>query len=155
VRGRWKIPAEIASKGVVGLKRVFLLGVAVAVLGAGCGGGGLGAKGLSQQAASLQSAAAEGALLADDVSSGRTTRIYARQHSADLSEAASKVEASLNDAKPGPGLEGELRRLTGLATRVRGELERLRTASEEDARTLERRLRRAADESEEIVGGLE
>jgi hypothetical protein len=135
---------------------VFLLGVAVAVLGAGCGSSGaLGAKGLSQQAMSLQSAAAEGALLAHDVASGRTMRIYAREHSADLSEAASKVEASLKNAKSGPGLARERRRLAGLATRVRVELEHLRGASEEEARALERRLRAAAGESREIVRGLE
>jgi hypothetical protein len=146
---------RVLAKGVVGLTRVFLLGVAVAVLGAGCGSAELGAKGLSEQAGSLQSAAAEGALLADDVSSGRTTRIYAREHAADLSEAASKVEASLKNAKSGPGLARELRRLAGLATRVRVELERLRSASEEDAGALERRLRAAAGECREIVRGLE
>ena len=47
------------------MRRVLLLGVVLALLGAGCGGGGkLGAKALSQQARSLQSDAAEGALLA-------------------------------------------------------------------------------------------
>jgi hypothetical protein len=152
-----EVTAESAGeRGVVGLKRVFLLGVVLAVLGAGCGAGAtLGAKGLSEQAMSLQSAAAEGALLAHDVASGRTTRIYAREHSADLSEAASKVETSLKNAKTDPGLEGKLRRLVALAARARGGLERLGSASEDDARTLERRLRADAGESREIAQGLE
>lgn len=63
-------------------------GVILALLGAGCGGGGrLGAKALSQQAKSLQSLAAEGALLAQDAVSGKTTRVYRREHSSDLSKA--------------------------------------------------------------------
>jgi hypothetical protein len=145
----------VLTNGVVRLRRVFLLGIVLAVLAASCGGGReLGAKGLSEQAMSLQSAAAEGALLAQDVFSGRTTRIYTRRHSADLSEAASKIEASLKAARTEPGLERKLRRLATLATRVRVELEHLGSASE-DARTLERRLRAAAGESREIAQALE
>jgi hypothetical protein len=54
--------------------RVLVLGVILALLGAGCGSGGkLGAKALSQQSKSLQSEAAEGALLAQDAVSGKTT----------------------------------------------------------------------------------
>ena len=60
----------------------------LALLGAGCGGGGrLGAKALSQQAKSVQSLAAEGALLAQDAVSGKTTRVYRREHFSDLSKA--------------------------------------------------------------------
>jgi hypothetical protein len=138
------------------MRRVLLLGVVLALLGAGCGGGGkLGAKALSQQARSLQSDAAEGALLAEDVISGRTTRIYTREHSADLHKAASQVEASLRTAKTAPGLEGKLRRLEIIATRVSTQLERLGQASKGEAHALRRELEAAAAESKTIGKGLE
>jgi hypothetical protein len=138
------------------MKWVLLLGVVLALLGAGCGGGGkLGAKALSQQARSLQSDAAEGALLAEDVVSGKTTRVYTRQHSADLHKAASQVEASLKTARTTPGLEGKLRRLEAIATRVSTELERLGHASKGEAHALRRELEAAAAESKSIGKGLE
>ena len=137
------------------MKWVLLLGV-VLLLAAGCGGGGkLGAKALSQQARSLQSHAAEGALLAGDVFSGRTTRIYTREHSADLHKAASQIETSLKTARTAPELEGKLRRLEAIAARVSTELERLGHASKGEAHALGRELEAAAAESKTIGKGLE
>jgi hypothetical protein len=89
-------------------ERVLVLGVILALLGAGCGGGKLGAKALSQQSKSLQSLASEGALLAQDAVSGKTTRIYTREHSSDLYKAASQAEASLKAAKAEPALQPKL-----------------------------------------------
>jgi hypothetical protein len=141
---------------VLRLKGVILLGVMLALLGAGCGGGGkLGTKALSEQAMSLQSDAAEGALLAQHVSSGKTTRIYTREHSAELSEAASHIEASLKTAKTAPVLEGKLGRLAAIATRVSTELKRLGHASKDEALVLRRELEAAAAESKKIGKGLE
>ena len=77
------------------LPRSAVLGLAVilAVVGGGCSSSGqLGTKALSQQSKSLQSEAAEGALLAQDAASGRTTRVYTREHSSELAGAASKAE---------------------------------------------------------------
>ena len=123
--------------------------------GAGCGGGGtVGAKALAKESKSLQSLAAEGALLAEDVSSGKTTRIYTREHSGELHSAASQVEASLKTAKTAPGLEVELHRLEGLAVRVSTELERLGNASRDEARALQRELEAAAAGSEKIGEAL-
>jgi hypothetical protein len=140
---------------VLRLKRALLLGVMLALLGAGCGGGGrLGAKALSQESASLRSLAAEGALLAEDAVSGKTTGIYTREHSADLNKAASEAEASLKAAKTEPALEPKLRRLAVLAAQVRGDLERLGGASREEERALGRGLQAAADESQNIGEGL-
>ncbi len=136
-------------------ERLLVLGVILAVLGAGCGGGGkLGVKALSQQAKSLQSLSAEGALLAQDAVSGKTTRIYTREHSSDLYKAASEAEASLKAAKSEPALEPKLRRLTLLASRVRADLKRLGDASKEEARALGRELQTAAEESQKIGEGL-
>jgi hypothetical protein len=129
---------------------------AVAFLGAGCGGGGkLGAKALSQESKSLRSLAAEGALLAEDAVSGKTTRVYTREHSSDLHKAASKAEASLKAAKTAPALEAELRQLTALAAQVRGDLQRLSGASKEEKRAIGRELQAAAQASREIGEGLE
>jgi hypothetical protein len=137
------------------LRRALVLGAIVILLGAGCGGGGkVGAKALAQEATSLQSLAAEGALLAQDVTAGRTTRIYTREHSADLHKAAAQVESSLKKAKPAPGLEGQARALAGLATRVSRELELLGHASKDEARGLGHDLESAAAKSKKIGEGL-
>jgi hypothetical protein len=126
----------------------------VALFGAGCGGGKLGAKALSRESASLRSLAAEGALLAEDAVSGKTTGIYTREHAADLFQAASEAEASLKTAKTEPTLEPKFRRLAVLAAQVRADLERLGGASKEEERALGRGLQAAADESQRIGEGL-
>jgi len=131
--------------------RVLVLGVILALLGAGCGSGGkLGAKALSQQSKSLQSLAAEGALLAQDAVSGNTTRIYTREHSSDLYKAASKVDASLKAAKTEPALQPRLRQLAALVTHVSAALKRLGGGSKSEQRVLGRELQAAAGESEKI-----
>ena len=120
----------------------------LALLSAGCGSGGkLEAKALSQQSKSLQSLAAEGALLAQDAVSGKTTRIYAREHSSDLYKAASQAEASLKAAKTEPALQPKLRQLTALATQVSAALKRLGGASKDEQRALGRELETAARDS--------
>jgi hypothetical protein len=136
-------------------ERVLVLGVIVALLGAGCGGGSkLGAKTLWQQSKSLQSLAAEGALLAQDAVSGKTTRTYTCEHSSDLYKAASQAEASLRAAKTEPTLEPKLRQLAALAAQVRAALKRLGGASKEGQRRLGRELKTAARESKTISKGF-
>jgi hypothetical protein len=136
-------------------ERLLVLGVILALIGAGCGSGGrLGAKALSQQSKSLQSDASEGALLAQDAVSGKTTRIYTREHSSDLSKAASQAYASLKAAKTEPALQPKLRQLTALATQVSAALKRLGGASRDEQRTLGRKLQTAARESAKIGKGL-
>lgn len=135
-------------------ERLLVLGLILAVLGAGCGGGKLGAKALSQQSKSLQSLAGEGALLAQDAVSGKTTRVYTREHSADLYKAAFQAEASLKTAKTGPALQRKLRRLAALAARVSAALHRLGGASKGEQRALARQLQTAAQQSEQIGKAL-
>lgn len=135
-------------------ERVLVLAVILALLCAGCGGGGtLGAKALLQQSKSLQSLAAEGALLAQDAVSGKTTRVYTREHSSDLYKAASQAEASLKTARTEPTLQPKLRRLAALAARVSAALRRLGGASKDEQRTLSRELQGAAQGSEQIGKG--
>ncbi len=133
---------------------LVLVGV-LALLGAGCGSGGnLGTKALAQESKSLRSQAAEGALLAQDAASGKTTRVYTREHSSDLYKAASKAEASLKAAKTEPALQPKLRRLTALATQISASLRRLGDASKDEQRALGRELQTAAQQSKKIGRGL-
>jgi len=130
-----------------------LLGMAViaALAVGGCGSGGaLGAAALAQRSKSLRSEAAEGALLAEHAASGRTTRIYTREHASDLAMAASRAEVTLKAATTEPGLEPTLRQLALLAGRVSADLERLGDASMDEDRALARELRAAAQASQEI-----
>jgi hypothetical protein len=128
----------------------------MALFGAGCGGGGkLGVEALSQESKSLQSLAAEGALLAQDAVSGKTTRVYTRVHSSALYKAASQAEASLKAAEAEPALEPKLRQLAVLAAQIRADLKRLGGASKEEERAIGRELQAAAQESQKIGKGLE
>jgi hypothetical protein len=133
------------------LKRVLGLGVILGLVGGGCGSGGqLGPKALFQQSKSLQSEAAEGALLAQDAASGRTTRIYTREHSSDLNRAASQAEVTLEVAKTEPALEPKLRQLAVLAGQVSADLKRLGSASRDEDRALARELQAAVQASQKI-----
>jgi hypothetical protein len=136
------------------LQRVVVLGIILALLGAGCGSARkLGATALSQRSKSLRSEAAEGALLAQDAAAGKTTRIYTRQHASDLHEAAARDAASLKAAETKAASEPELRELRTLATRVAADLEGLGAASRDEQRRLGRELQAAAEESRRIGKG--
>jgi hypothetical protein len=137
---RWRrSPAQSPEDGkcvAQRLKRVLRLGVVLALVGAGCGSGGrLGAKALLQQSKSLQSEAAEGALLAQDAASGKTTAIYTREHASALYRAASQIDASLKSAHS-------------------ADLRRLGSASEDEQRVLTRELQAAVQASQKIGEGL-
>jgi hypothetical protein len=155
---RWRrslAPSSEHWSASLRLKRVLGLGVILALVGGGCRSGGqLGAKALSQQSKSLQSEAAEGALLAQEAASGRTTRIYTREHSSDLYRAASQVEVTLKAAKTEPALEPKLRQLAILAGQVSADLKRLGSASRDEDRVLARELHAAAQASQKIGEGL-
>ena len=127
--------------------------LAAALLCAGCGGE-LSASALSKQADSLRSLAAEGALVAEDASAGKTTHTFRRVHSSDLDKAASKTAASLETAKTKPALESDRHRLASLAQRISDDLARLGNASKGEQRSLANQLQRAADQSNQIAEGL-
>jgi hypothetical protein len=125
------------------------------LLGAGCGGGGrLGAKSLAGHSKAVQSLAAEGALLAEDSVAGKSTGTYRREHSADLAAAASKAAASLESATTAPALRPKLRALGLVAAKVHRDLERLKSASKAEQRTLGRALEADAKQSERIGSEL-
>ena len=155
-RRRSPAPSPERRKSVaLRLKQVLGLGVILVLVGAGCGSGGqLRAEALLQQSKSLQSEAAEGALLAQDAVSGKTTRIYTSEHSSDLYGAASQAEAFLKAAKTEPALEPQLRQLAVLAGQVSADLKRLGSASRDEDRALARELQAAAQASQKIGEGL-
>jgi hypothetical protein len=140
--------ASPKSRRTYGALVVALLAV---LLTAACGGQGtLDAKALEQQSKAVQSLAAEGALLAQDSAAGKSTGIFRREHSNELSAAASKTEASLASASTEPALEPKLHALTALAGKVGADLKRLASASEAEQRALGRTLDKAAHQSERI-----
>ena len=134
--------------------RIVGLGVVLALV-TGCGGRGeLDAGALSQQAKSLQSVAAEGALLAQDAASGKSTRAYSGEHSAELHAAASQTATSLEAATTTPALDPMRRRLAVLATQVTSYLDRIRDASESEDHALSRSLELAAERIETLGRSL-
>jgi hypothetical protein len=156
---RWRrspAPSPERRKSVaLRLKQVLDLGVILVLVGASCGSGGqLSAEALLHQSKSLRSEAAEGALLARDAVSGKTTRIYTNEHSSDLSRAASQAEAFLKAAKTEPSLEPQLRQLAVLAGQVSADLMRLGSASRNEDLALARELEAAAQASQKIGEGL-
>jgi hypothetical protein len=123
----------------------LVLAVGIALSACGCGGGGkLSAKALSTESKTMQSLAAEGALLARDSAAGKTTAIYTRVHSEDLSKAASSSASSLQTAKTQPSLEPKLRRIASLASKVSADLKRLGHASKAEQTSLAGELETAA-----------
>jgi hypothetical protein len=149
-----RAPKSEPRRPSVRLKRMLSWGAILVLVGGGCGGGGkLGTKALSREAKSLQSEAAEGALLAQDAASGRTTRIYTREQSSDLSGAASRTESTLKAAKTAPALQSRVRQLAILAGQLGANLKRLGNASKDEARALARELDAASRASQKIGEG--
>lgn len=86
---------------------------------AACGGGSrLSAKALQQEAKTVQSLAAEGGMIAESASRGRSTKVFVREQAAFLHKAASSSARKLAQAQNAGALGP-------LAARVRDELDRL------------------------------
>jgi hypothetical protein len=135
----------------VRFREMLVMAAFALLLVSGCGGGGsLGAKSLAKQSGTLQSLAAEGALLAHDSAAGRSLGIFRREQAASLSEAAAAAETSLKHARTTPALRRKLGELARIAARVHGDLERLKSASKAEQRTLGRALEADAKQSERI-----
>jgi hypothetical protein len=136
-------------------RSVLGLGIIMTLIAAGCGRSGqLDAKALLQKSKSLQSESAEGALLAEDATSGKATSNYIHEHAVELSEAASQIEATLQAASTDPSLEPALGQLAILAGKISADLERLSGASTDEQRTLTSELQAAAEASRRIGEGL-
>jgi hypothetical protein len=91
----------------------------------GCNGGTVDRHALKRDSEKIASVAAEGELLANDVSKGATTTIFARVHSKELSVAMSTHADALAERKTSSGIEQKVRRASNLAATVSAEFEQL------------------------------
>ena len=91
----------------------------------GCNGGTVDRHALKRDAEKVGSLATEGALLANDVSRGASTKSFARVHAQELSGAASDLEDSLAERPTSPGITADVRKLSRLAGKVSRQLEQL------------------------------
>src|SRR6476469_5173897 len=98
--------------------------VALLIL-AGCNGGTVDRHALENDRKTLDSIACEGALVADGVARGRTTVVFARVHSDELSIDASNFADALASRETEPGIEREVRRAARQASHLAAELQRL------------------------------
>lgn len=131
--------------------------VVAAVLAAACGGCGRETR--HDVRASVQqivSISAEGALMADDLSKGRTKTTYVRVHGEELSSQAQHEAEKLNDAPVSPEIDGRVRRAIELAGDVGGAIDDLRTSPHDRAaaREAELQLQRWADEAQKLADSL-
>jgi hypothetical protein len=123
VRTRDLVPTRAARKPK--LVQALVAGALAAGLLAGCNGGTVDKHALQRDAESVGSLATEGELLANDVSKGASTKVFARVHAKELSETASHLEDALSERPTSKGIETDVRKLARLAGKVSDELEQL------------------------------
>jgi hypothetical protein len=148
VRTRDVMPARRGRKTqAVG---AVLVGLLVASLLTGCNGGTVDAHALERDAEKVGSLAAEGRLLANDVSKGASTKYFARVQAKQLSQAASDLEDALRERPATPGIEADVRKLSNLAGKVSDELQQLHLHPTDRAfaKSLERPLSDDADKAD-------
>jgi hypothetical protein len=118
----------------------------------GCNGGTVDHHALQRDAEKVGSLATEGQLLANDVSKGASTKYFARVHAKELSRAASNLADALAERPTSPGIEADVRKLSKLAAKVSGELERLHLhpTDRTTAEALEQPLSDDADAADEL-----
>jgi len=136
------------------LRRGALIALGLLLL-AGCGGGSSASqKDIQKQFEAIQSLAAEGALVADAASDGRTTDVFVRVHTGYLGEAARKVEAQLSSARASGAVERDRVRAARLASSVADQLARLGDdpGDHEAVHRIQRRLERDAALAEREAG---
>jgi hypothetical protein len=139
-----------------GVRRAAAVLAIAASLGlSGCGGSqSLDVEALQKEAEAIESLAAEGALVAGDLSEGDTTSAFVRVHAEALGKHAQIVVASLapDKAKPAPGLSQEVGRAHALARSVRADLTQLEgSPSPEAAASLRDRLERKAEDAKRLA----
>ena len=119
----------------------------------GCNGGTVDRHALKRDAEKVGSLATEGALLANDVSRGASTKSFARVHAQELSGAASDLEDSLAERPTSPGITADVRKLSRLAGKVSRQLEQLHLHPTDRtiAASLEQPLIDDADAADELA----
>jgi hypothetical protein len=104
----------------------------------------------------IASISAEGALMADDLSKGRTKTTFVRVHGEDLSSQAEHEAEKLNDAPIDPALDQRRQRAIVLAGDIGGAIDDMRVSPQDraKARDSEQKLQRWADEASKIAGSM-
>jgi hypothetical protein len=97
----------------------------VAAMAAGCNGGTVDRHALEQDSSTIDSLACEGALLANDVSKGATTKFFARVHADNLRAEASHLEDALAERPTAPAIRAKVRKASQDAGDVAHLLSRL------------------------------
>jgi hypothetical protein len=111
---------------------------------------------LRREVDAIGSVAAEGELLASDVSLDRTKATFVRVHAGELASAADDSAQKLNDADLASGLEDDARRAIRIAmdaSDALGELE-ISPGDERQAKTVEAKLASAGNRADELSSSL-
>jgi hypothetical protein len=101
------------------------LAVLVAALVA-CNGGTVDRHALKQDSEAIDSLACEGALLANDVRKGATTRNFAEVHAGELAQRASNFADALSERPTLPAIERDVRAEASKAGVIAGLLDQLK-----------------------------
>lgn len=104
----------------------------------------------------LSSIAAEGALMANDLSNDRTKNTFVRVHGEELSSQAQHEAEKLHDAPVDPAFRTRIDKAIQLASDIGGDIDDLRVSPQdrEQARKVESDLHRLADESSRLAESL-
>jgi len=122
------------------MRRAALL-LSIAVLLAACNGGTVDQHALSNDSKAIDSLACEGALLANQVVHGATTRPFTRVHAGELATRASNFEDALSQRPTTPGIEHAVRAEAAKAGRIAVLLHTLEAAGPTSAAGLKDQLR--------------
>jgi hypothetical protein len=136
--------------------RALAVAAVLAVAGAAAGCGRESRHDVRASVQQIASISAEGALMADDLSKGRTKTTYVRVHGDELSSQAEHEAEKLNDAPLDPAIRGRVQRAIQIAGDVGGAIDDLRTSPQDrsQARDAELLLRRWAEEARKVAGSL-
>jgi hypothetical protein len=108
------------------VRRAALLAVLVASLAA-CNGGTVDKHALKQDSDAIESLACEGALLANDVRKGATTRNFAEVHAGELAQTASNFADALSERPTLPDIKADVRAEARKAAEIAALLDQLST----------------------------
>jgi hypothetical protein len=104
----------------------------------------------------ISSIAAEGSVMADDLSKDRTKITFVRVHGEELSAQAEHESEKLNDAPIDPDLDARRRRAIELAGDIGGAIDDMRVSPQDrtQARETELELQRWSDEARKIADSI-
>jgi hypothetical protein len=104
----------------------------------------------------IASISAEGALMADDLSKGRTKTTFVRVHGNDLSSQAEHEAEKLNDDPIDPSLDRRVQKAIGLAGDIGGAIDDMRVSPQDrgQARDSEQKLQQWADEARKLAESM-